>query len=83
MLCFDGPGAPERIVASGSREAVDVTGAGDTVCAVFTLALAAGAMAREAARLANAAAGEVVMRPGAATLSPKELVLAVRKGGPR
>jgi rfaE bifunctional protein kinase chain/domain len=83
MLCFDGPGAPERIPASGSQEAVDVTGAGDTVCAVFTLALAAGANAREAARLANTAAGEVVMRPGAATLTPAELVLAGRNGSPR
>lgn len=78
MLCFDGPGAPATLPASGSREAVDVTGAGDTVSAVLTLALAAGAAPREAARLANAAAGAVVMRPGAATLNPLELAEAAR-----
>ncbi len=75
MICFSG-GKADALEASGSRDAVDVTGAGDTVSAVMTLALAAGADPREAARLANAAAGEVVMRPGAATLTPRELLEA-------
>lgn len=78
MLAFDGPGRPLAIPVSGSQEAVDVTGAGDTVCAVLTLALAAGAAPRDAARLANAAAGEAVMRPGAATLTPAELAAAAK-----
>jgi len=58
---------------------VDVTGAGDTVIAVFTAALASGAGMELAARLANAAAGIVVMKPGTASfkcrscwLRPKE-----------
>lgn len=80
MLLFE-PGKPAvEIPASGSSEAVDVTGAGDTVCAVLTLALAAGAEPRQAALLANAAAGEAVMRPGAATLSPEELLEVAERG---
>ena len=54
----------------------DVSGAGDTVIAVVTLALAAGASFEEAARLSNAAAGVVVMKAGAATCSPAELLAA-------
>jgi len=45
---------------------VDVSGAGDTAAAAFTLALAAGCGNAHALRLANAAAGVVVMEPGAA-----------------
>ena len=83
MLLFE-PGKPVvEIPASGSSEAVDVTGAGDTVCAVLTLALAAGASPMQAALLANAAAGEVVMRPGAAVLSSEELLSAAERDGGR
>lgn len=57
----------------GSQRAIDVTGAGDTVIAVFTAALAAGASGRDAAYLANCAGGVVVMKPGTATLSLAEL----------
>ena len=57
--------APLAVPAAGS-EALDVSGAGDTAAAAFTLALAAGADAARALRLANAAAGVVVMEPGAA-----------------
>ncbi len=78
MICFSGNRA-DALAASGARDAVDVTGAGDTVSAVMTLALAAGAAPLEAAGLANAAAGEVVMRPGAATLTPRELLGALGK----
>jgi D-glycero-beta-D-manno-heptose-7-phosphate kinase len=56
-----------------AREVFDVTGAGDTVIGVFTLALAAGASFREAAVLANHAAGIVVGKIGTATVSRKEL----------
>jgi D-glycero-beta-D-manno-heptose-7-phosphate kinase len=55
------------IAAHGSRDAVDVTGAGDTVAACFCLALTAGASVEEAARLANLAASVVVGQIGAAT----------------
>ena len=56
----------------------DVTGAGDTVIATMTLAIAAGASFYEAARLANYAGGLVVMKRGTATVSPDELREAVR-----
>jgi bifunctional ADP-heptose synthase (sugar kinase/adenylyltransferase) len=52
----------------------DVTGAGDTVVATLALALAAGARLTEAAVLANHAAGIVVSKFGAATVSPGELI---------
>jgi rfaE bifunctional protein kinase chain/domain len=56
-----------------AREVADVTGAGDTVIATMTLALAAGAPLVEAARLANRAAGIVVGKFGPATVSAQEL----------
>ncbi|HEX8029860.1 MAG TPA: D-glycero-beta-D-manno-heptose-7-phosphate kinase [Vicinamibacterales bacterium] len=58
---------------AAAREVADVTGAGDTVIATLALAIAAGATMPEAARLANEAAGIVVGRFGAATVSPDEL----------
>jgi rfaE bifunctional protein kinase chain/domain len=67
-----------HIPAYGSGEIADVTGAGDTVIAVFTLALMAGAGPHDAARLSNYAAGIVVTKAGTATLAPDELVRAVR-----
>jgi len=57
----------------------DVTGAGDTVLATLALAVGAGASVREAAVLANAAAGVVVGKLGTATVSPAELIAAVRE----
>ena len=62
----------------GSDEIADVTGAGDTVMATMTLALAAGATFEGAARLANYAGGIVVMKRGTATVSADELRDAVR-----
>ena len=64
---------------SMAREVADVTGAGDTVIATLTLAVAAGASLAEAAALANHAAGIVVSRFGAATVSPQELIDAVAR----
>ena len=58
---------------ASAREVADVTGAGDTVIATLALAIAAGATMPEAARLANEAAGIVVGRFGAATVTPQEL----------
>ena len=67
-----------HIPVYGSDEAVDVTGAGDTVIAVFTLALAAGASYLEAAHLANYAGGIVVMKRRTATVTRAELENALR-----
>ena len=72
------PGASTmHIPIHGSDEIADVTGAGDTVMATMTLALAAGATFEAAARLANYAGGIVVMKRGTATVSRKELRAAV------
>ncbi len=60
-----------------AREVADVTGAGDTVVATLALALAAGAAIDEAAVLANIAAGIVVGKFGAATVTPDELLAAL------
>ena len=58
----------------------DVTGAGDTVIATFTLALAAGGTFSEAAHLANHAGGLVVMKRGTATVTAEELQESVGEG---
>ncbi|HUN61146.1 MAG TPA: PfkB family carbohydrate kinase [Candidatus Sulfotelmatobacter sp.] len=68
-----------HIPIHGSDQAVDVTGAGDTVLAVYTLGLAAGASPIEAAHIANIAGGLVVMKRGTATVSRGELLDAIRK----
>lgn len=74
MVLFE-PGKPSQAIpVYGPDEAADVTGAGDTVIAVFTLALAAGANFYEAAVLANYAGGIVVMKRGTATVSRAELL---------
>ena len=73
------PGRPTvHIPVFGTDEVADVTGAGDTVIAAITLALAAGATLDDAARLANYAGGIVVMKRGTATVSAAELRRAVR-----
>ena len=63
-----------RTYVSEAREVFDVSGAGDTVIAAFSAAIAAGADWREAAMLANAAAGVVVAEIGTATVTPGELL---------
>ncbi|HVE85963.1 MAG TPA: PfkB family carbohydrate kinase [Myxococcales bacterium] len=73
MAVFGEDGPPELLPVHGAEEAVDVTGAGDTVVAAFALALAAGAGYADAARLANVASGLVVMKQGTATVSRAEL----------
>jgi D-glycero-beta-D-manno-heptose-7-phosphate kinase len=73
-------GAPTlHIPIYGSDQVADVTGAGDTVIATFTLALAAGASPLEASLLANYAGGIVVMKRGTATVSAAELRAAVAR----
>ncbi|MGH8126927.1 MAG: bifunctional D-glycero-beta-D-manno-heptose-7-phosphate kinase/D-glycero-beta-D-manno-heptose 1-phosphate adenylyltransferase HldE [Gammaproteobacteria bacterium] len=64
-----------------AREVADVTGAGDTVIAAFGAALAAGLEPAAAAMLANVAAGIVVARVGAASVTSTELKLALHAHG--
>jgi rfaE bifunctional protein kinase chain/domain len=78
MALFEPGRPPLHIPIHGTDEVADVTGAGDTVIATFTLALAAGASPAEAARLANYAGGIVVMKHATATVSADELRGAVR-----
>ena len=66
-------GGADGYLPASAREVSDVTGAGDTVIATLALAIAAGATMPEAARLANEAAGIVVGKFGAATVTPAEL----------
>lgn len=57
-----------------AKEVFDVTGAGDTVISVYTLALACGATHTESAKIANTAAGIVVGRVGTSTVKVSEIV---------
>ncbi len=77
MVAFARRRAPVEIPIFGSDQIADVTGAGDTVIATFTAALAAGADPEDAARLANYAGGIVVMKRGTATVSRQELLQAL------
>ncbi len=81
MAVFEPKKTTVHIPIYGSDQVADVTGAGDTVIAAFTLALAAGAGPAEAARLANYAGGIVVMKRGTATVSAAELDRAVAQDG--
>ncbi len=78
MALFETGRATIHIPIFGSDEVADVTGAGDTVIATMTLAIAAGASFYEAAMLANYAGGIVVMKRGTATVSPLELRESIR-----
>jgi len=82
LVAFSGTHKPQSIPIFGSDQVTDVTGAGDTVIATFTAALAAGATTEEAAHLANYAGGIVVMKRGTATVSQQELLEAVDKAPP-
>ena len=78
MSLFEkGKKTPTTIRAT-AKEVYDVTGAGDTVISVFTLALAAGASLKEAAILSNFAGGIVVEKSGTATTTVQELVGAIK-----
>lgn len=65
-------------IPTRAKEVFDVTGAGDTVIATFTLALAAHANLLQAAEISNFAAGVVVGKLGTATVSPEELQRAIK-----
>jgi rfaE bifunctional protein kinase chain/domain len=76
MALLDAASAPEGpwLIPTEAREVFDVSGAGDTVVAVCAAAIAAGADWKDAAMLANAAAGLVVGKMGTATVTPAELL---------
>ncbi len=80
MSLFERQQETVQIPAFGPDEVADVTGAGDTVTAVFSLSLLSGASFPEAAALANIAAGLVVMKVGTATVSRREMRVAVEEG---
>jgi rfaE bifunctional protein kinase chain/domain len=77
MTLFE-PSGEVHDVPGAARPVYDVTGAGDTVVAVLALACAAGASMREAAQLANLAAGCVVLKFGTAEISSSELLAAIK-----
>ncbi len=73
MMLLAGSETPLHIPAVGAKQAVDGTGAGDTVIATFALALASNSSFAEAAHLANHAGGLVVMKRGTASVTAAEL----------
>src|SRR3974390_2092570 len=77
MVAFGKKKPPLAIPIFGSDPAVDVTGAGDTVIATFTAALAAGADTPAGGQLPDLAGGPAVMKRGTATVSSAELLMAV------
>jgi D-beta-D-heptose 7-phosphate kinase/D-beta-D-heptose 1-phosphate adenosyltransferase len=78
MILFDQSNSPYH-VPSRAREVYDLSGAGDTAIALFTLALASGASAIEAAEVSNHASSVVVGKLGTATLTPEELLESFRQ----
>ena len=78
MLLIEKNNAPLHIAAVGSEEAVDVTGAGDTVIAAYALALASGLNFAQAAHTANHAGGIVVMKKGTASVDLEELLASLK-----
>jgi rfaE bifunctional protein kinase chain/domain len=79
MLLIEKDREPLHLEAVGSKEPVDVTGAGDTVIAAYALALASGLNFIESANLANHAGGIVVMKKGTASVSVDELLSSIAK----
>ncbi len=77
MTLVEGGSSAVHIPVFGTDEVADVTGAGDTVLAVLTASLAAGANPEEAARMANYGGGVVVMKLGTAEVTREELAAAV------
>ncbi len=81
MSLFEGNSPRFDVPIHGSSQVLDVTGAGDTVIAAFTLSLAVGASMREAAEIANRAAGLVVMKAGTTVVEPRELLATFEEDG--
>jgi rfaE bifunctional protein kinase chain/domain len=78
MILFERSKSPLVTPVQGTTDIVDVTGAGDTVISVLTLALACGGTFQEATELANFAGGVVVMKKGTATLTVEELRASIQ-----
>lgn len=78
-MCLFEKGKSPLTIPSHAREVYDVSGAGDTVIAVFTTALVAGAKPEQAARLSNIAGGLVVEKLGTATVSLEEMRKRLRE----
>jgi rfaE bifunctional protein kinase chain/domain len=74
MSLFERGRPPVHLAAHGDKEAVDVTGAGDTVAATYAAAIASGADGVQAMRLANVAASLVVQKAGTATVGREEIL---------
>jgi len=77
MILFERGGRSHHI-PTVARDVFDVSGAGDTAIALFTLALTAGASAIEAAEISNYGSGVVVGKFGTATLTPEELLASIQ-----
>ena len=77
MLLIEKDKSPVRFEAVGSKEPLDVTGAGDTVIAAYALGLASGLSFTDAANLANHAGGIVVMKKGTASVNAAELLASL------
>lgn len=77
LTVFEGGRPPMHLDAVGSTEPIDVTGAGDTVIAAYTLGLACGLTFAESASIANHAGGIVVMKKGTACVTPDELASSI------
>ena len=80
MMLF-GEGGEAHHIPTKARQVFDVSGAGDTAIALFTLALCCEASAREAAEIANHASAVVVGKLGTATVSREELLASLRDDG--
>ncbi|MDD3154442.1 MAG: PfkB family carbohydrate kinase [Victivallaceae bacterium] len=76
MALYDRDSGRRELIPTRAKEVFDVSGAGDTVMAAFSLAMSAGATPKEAAELANFAAGIVVGKLGTVTVSAEELAMA-------
>ncbi len=77
-MCLLEAGREPLLIPTRAREVFDVSGAGDTVISVFALSLAAGAQKKQAADIANHAAGIVVGKMGAASVTTGELTMSLR-----
>ena len=80
MILFEQEAAPYH-TPTKAREVFDVSGAGDTAIALYTLAICAGATPHEAAEISNHASGVVVAKLGTATLAAAELVASFEQDG--
>ncbi len=80
-MLLDEAGEQQSYIPARARHVADVSGAGDTVIATVAAALVAGATLREAAALANVAAGVVCSQPGVVPIDPRALLSAIFEMG--